>query len=270
MFLIIDVHVHPPLDVEEKNVSPKTIAQKIIDLMDKSGISRAVILPIAPYISNDYIYKIVDYEPRRLIGFASVIPNPYDRALKEIKRAVLDLGLKGLKLHPSLQGFCLKNIHVWNVLKYAGELNIPVIIHSLWMDESTLYFKSAYTPWINSIDDYALLPYIAPNTIFIFAHMGGLLRFREVFNIATQNNVYLDTSFSIITIVHEIGLERLARYIKMLGANKLIFGSDTVLDLTPEEYSAKTQIELIKKLNLEESGKEKILYKNVADLLKIY
>jgi predicted TIM-barrel fold metal-dependent hydrolase len=105
---VIDIHIHPPLDAEDKGVSPKNIAEELLDLMDKSGVSKAVILPIAPYISNNYIYKIVEVEPRRLVGFASVVPNPADKAVMELERAVLDLGLRGLKLHPGMQGLLPK------------------------------------------------------------------------------------------------------------------------------------------------------------------
>ena len=56
--------------------------------------------------------RIVCYEPKKLVGFALVAPNPADRAAGELKRAIKDLGLKGLKLHPSLQGFCPRNMHV--------------------------------------------------------------------------------------------------------------------------------------------------------------
>jgi predicted TIM-barrel fold metal-dependent hydrolase len=267
-FQIIDFHVHPPLDAEEKGVNPQSIAEELLNLMDKSGISKAVILPIAPYISNNYIYRIVEVEPRRLVGFASVVPNPADRAVKELERAVSDLGLRGLKLHPGMQGFCLRSTHVWKVLRRAGELGIPVIIHALWMDESSLYFKSPYKPWENPLEDYALLPYIAPETRLIYAHMGGLLHFKEVFNIATHRNVYLDTSYSIITITREVGLERLAHYIKLLGAEKVLFGSDTVPGLTPEDLGPKKQIELINRFPLGEEEKEKILFKNAQKLLE--
>ncbi|HHC19235.1 MAG TPA: hypothetical protein ENK81_02385, partial [Euryarchaeota archaeon] len=74
-----------------------------------SDIDIAVILPIAPYITNDYVHKVVSYEPKRLVGFASVVPNPSDIAIKELRRAIEDLGLKGLKLHPSIQGFLCKS-----------------------------------------------------------------------------------------------------------------------------------------------------------------
>jgi predicted TIM-barrel fold metal-dependent hydrolase len=270
MFHVVDFHVHPPFDAEEKRISPSDVAQDLLEWMDKNNVSKAIILPIAPYISNDYIYKIVEKDPKRLIGFASVIPNPYDKALRELRRAIQDLGLKGLKLHPALQGFCIRNTHFWKLLKSAGELNVPVIIHALWMDESTLYFKSFYTPWEYPVEDYALLPYIAPETKIVFAHMGGLLRFREILNIATHNNIYLDTSYSILTIVREIGLERFAHYIKLLGADKFIFGSDTIPGLTPEDLGVKSQFDIIKSLPLSEEEKEKILYKNAERLLKIF
>jgi len=266
---VIDVHVHPPLEAEEKGISPRVIGEELLKWAIENGVSRVVVLPIAPYISNDYVYKIVEVDPRVFIGFASVVPNPHDRAVRELKRTILDLGLKGLKLHPGLQGFCLRNPHVWRVLRAAGELGIPVIIHALWVDESTLYFKSPPALWINTIEDYALLPYIAPETKLIYAHMGGLLNFREVLSIAAHRNVYLDTSYSIITISREIGLDRLSQYIKLLGADKFLFGSDTIPGLTPRELGVRTQIDLVKSLALSEEEKEKILYRNAESLLKI-
>jgi len=86
---------------------------------------------VAPYVSNEYISKIVDYDPKRLVGFASVVPNPADFAIKKLRYAVMELGLKGLKLHSRMQGFCLRSTHVWQVLRFAGELRIPVIIHTM-------------------------------------------------------------------------------------------------------------------------------------------
>jgi predicted TIM-barrel fold metal-dependent hydrolase len=266
---VIDVHVHPPLEAEEKGISPRVIGEELLKWAGENGVSRVVVLPIAPYISNDYVYKIVEVDSRALIGFASVVPNPHDSAVRELKRAILDLGLKGLKLHPGLQGFCLRNPHVWKVLRAAGELSIPVIIHALWVDESTLYFKSPYAPWINTVEDYAFLPYTAPGTKLIYAHMGGLLNFREILNVATRRNVYLDTSYSIITISREIGLDRLSQYIRLLGADKFLFGSDTIPGLTPRELGVRTQIDLVKSLALSEEEKEKILYRNAESLLKI-
>ncbi len=150
---IIDLHVHPPFDAEEKRINPRIIAEKIIEWMNSEGIDKAVILPVAPYVSNEYVSKIIDYEPERLLGFASVIPNPADFAIKTLKHAIQELGLVGLKLHPGMQGFCLRNTHVWRVLQFAGELRIPVIIDAMLGDLSTLYFKGTPDFWSNRIED---------------------------------------------------------------------------------------------------------------------
>jgi predicted TIM-barrel fold metal-dependent hydrolase len=267
MHQVVDAHVHPPLDAEEKGSSPRAVAERLLEWMDANGVLKAVILPIAPYTSNEYVYKMVEVAPERLVGFASVVPNPADRAVRELERAVSDLGLRGLKLHPPLQGFCLRSTHVWRVLRKAGELGIPVVIHALWVDESTLYFKSPYKPWENTIEDYAMLPYIAPETRIVYAHMGGLLHFKELVGVATHRNVYLDTSYSILTIARELGPERLAHYIRLLGAEKFLFGSDTVPGLTPEELGVRAQLEVIGKLPLSEEEKESILRRNAENLL---
>jgi predicted TIM-barrel fold metal-dependent hydrolase len=83
----------------------------------------------------------VPYNPEGLIGFASVVPNPADIAIKELRRAVQDLGLRGLKLHPPMQGFRIRHPHVIKVLKIAGDLGIPVVIHAMLSDLSKLYIK---------------------------------------------------------------------------------------------------------------------------------
>ena len=94
--MVIDFHLHIPEKWAREGVSSRDVAEKLVQFMDESGIDMGVILPIAPYIPNDYVYRVVSHEPRRLIGFASVVPNPADVAIRELKRAVKDLGLRGL------------------------------------------------------------------------------------------------------------------------------------------------------------------------------
>jgi len=270
--MIIDFHIHIPTNWVQENTSPRSVAEKILTFMDDAGIDMAVILPIAPYISNEYVYKVVSYEPKRLIGFASVLPNPADIAVKELRRATMDLGLKGLKLHPGMQGFCIRHSHVVKVLRVAGELGVPVVIHAMLGDLSTLYFRSVneHVFIVNSVEDYDLLPVLAPETTIIYAHMGGLFGFREFMNIAANHpNVYLDTSYSLVTISEEIGLERLATYIKHLGVDKFVFGSDHIIGFTPEWLSAKKQISIIRNLpKLSDAEKELILSGNARKILK--
>ncbi|MET1159622.1 MAG: amidohydrolase family protein [Thermoprotei archaeon] len=271
--MVVDFHLHIPVKWVKEGVHPKEAAEKIVSFIDEAGIKVAVLLPIAPWVSNDYVYKVVSYNPKRLIGFTSVVPNPAEVAIKELRRAVRDLGLRGLKLHPSMQGFCIRHPHVIKVLRAAGELGIPVVIHAMLGDLSTLYFKPPpgehELPDPNKVEDYDFIALLAPNTVIVYAHMGGLFGFRRFMDIAASHpNVYLDTSYSILTIAEEIGPQMLAKYIKSLGADKLVFGSDHIIGLTPEELSAKKQIELIRNLPLlNNNEKEKILSGNALKIL---
>ena len=141
-----------------------------------------------------------------------------------------------MKLHPFMQGFCVRHPHVIRVLGAAGDLGVPVVIHAMLGDLSSLYFKPPrgehVLPAPDREEDYDLIPALAPNTTIVYAHMGGLFGFRRFLRIAASHpNVYLDTSYSIVTISEEVGSQTLARYIKHLGADKLVFGSDHIRSL---------------------------------------
>src|SRR5437763_36333 len=58
-----------------------------------------------PPLTNDFVADCVHRHPDAFVGFASVDPWKGKAARDELRRAVTDLGLCGLKLHPSCQGF---------------------------------------------------------------------------------------------------------------------------------------------------------------------
>ncbi|MCK5239560.1 MAG: amidohydrolase family protein [Candidatus Thorarchaeota archaeon] len=87
-------------------------------------------------VSNDKIAGWTTRAPHssRLIGFGRVNPSdaqsgPPDIAVRELERAILQLGLRGLKLHPLAQLFIdeLEDDITKRVLHKAGELAIPVL-----------------------------------------------------------------------------------------------------------------------------------------------
>jgi len=88
-------------------------------------------------VSNDKIAGWTTRAPHstRLIGFGRVDPKDSlsgspDRPVKEIKRAVKVLGLRGLKLHPLAQLFVdeIDSDYMRKIMKCAGDLGIPVIM----------------------------------------------------------------------------------------------------------------------------------------------
>ncbi len=89
------------------------------------------------YISNDKIAAWTSRAPHsaRLIGFGRVDPRDAlegspDRPIRELDRAVGELGLRGLKLHPLAQLFLddIESDYTKAVVARAGELCIPVIL----------------------------------------------------------------------------------------------------------------------------------------------
>ncbi|HBY95883.1 MAG: amidohydrolase family protein [Ardenticatenaceae bacterium] len=113
-------------------------AEELIAMLDEHGIDRAVALPSrglhgSPRMyaaANDYNAQAMQRYPNRLIGFCTVNPWHRDEALAEFQRAVRQLGLKGLKLHPPTQGFDVFNLDLMGpIMELADELDVPVAIH---------------------------------------------------------------------------------------------------------------------------------------------
>ena len=76
---------------------------------EEAGVGRIVLLPIdasrlsgMPGDTNEQMAELQRVDPERVIAFATVDPLAGRRAVMELERAVKDLGLKGLKLHPQL------------------------------------------------------------------------------------------------------------------------------------------------------------------------
>jgi predicted TIM-barrel fold metal-dependent hydrolase len=96
-------------------------------------VERAIVLAFAApavgyVVPNEYVADYVAQHPEKLIGFASVDPNDAD-APAELRAAVTDLGLKGLKLGPVYQRFDPASDRAFAVYEVAQELGLPVIWH---------------------------------------------------------------------------------------------------------------------------------------------
>jgi uncharacterized protein len=83
-----------------------------------------------PPVTNDFVSKCARDHPDAFIGFASVDPLKGEAAVVELERAVRMLGLRGLKLHPTAQGFRPDDRSVYPVWETAQDLGIPVTVHT--------------------------------------------------------------------------------------------------------------------------------------------
>jgi uncharacterized protein len=196
---------------------------EIIGQMDEVGLDRLVVLPIAPYMTNEDVAGLVAKKPDRFVGFASVLPFaqttsiPRRDPIEELEYAVKELGLKGVKLHPLIQGFELNNPGLAPVVQAAGELGVPVLFHT-----GPSYGKNGRTDHgrVELIDDLAMM---CPNTVIIAGHADPLGAAPYIAH--KHPNVYLETSIAWPRLCKLIpGLARDA--IDIATPEKILYGTD--------------------------------------------
>ena len=81
--------------------------------------------------SNNILSSIITRAPDsiRITGYARLDPHDGKKAIYELKRSILELGLRGLKLHPIAQMFVdeINSDTVISLISTAAKLNVPVI-----------------------------------------------------------------------------------------------------------------------------------------------
>lgn len=82
-----------------------------------------------PPVTNDYIADAVKAHPDRFLGFASVDPHKGTAAIAELERAVLELGLIGLKTQAGAQDFRPDDRQFYPLWEKVAELGVPVLFH---------------------------------------------------------------------------------------------------------------------------------------------
>lgn len=82
-----------------------------------------------PRLSNDYVAGAVRAHPDVFEGFGSVDPHKGERAVAELDE-IAGLGLKGVKLHPSLQAFFPDDERLRPLFARCQELGLIVLFHT--------------------------------------------------------------------------------------------------------------------------------------------
>jgi aminocarboxymuconate-semialdehyde decarboxylase len=112
--------------------------------MDELGVTAQVIMP-APFTflygldpalagefateQNDAIAAFCAADPGRLIGFASVPLQDPERAVAELRRAVLEQGLHGVEIGTNAVTLQLHDPELDPFFTAAADLNVPVFMH---------------------------------------------------------------------------------------------------------------------------------------------
>lgn len=194
--------------------------EETIAAMDAGGVDRALISawhgPQGSLISNDEVAGFVAQAPDRLIGVASVDLYRPMAAVRELRRAVNELGFKALRIVPWLWGLPPNDRRYYPLYAECAQLGIPFctqVGHT-----GPLRTSETGRP-IPYLDDVAL---DFPELTIVAGHIGYPWT-TEMIALATKYpNVFIDTS---AYTVKRYPAELVA-YLRGHGRRKVLFGTN--------------------------------------------
>jgi len=225
--------------------------------MDAAGVSKSVIVAIDAEtiwqyrVANELVAESVAANPDRLIGFASVDPNKGTQARKELRRAVEQLGMRGLKLLPHLVERRACDREVYPLYEEAAELGVPVLFHM-----GTQFHTGTKLKFCRPLDvDEVAVDF--PDLKLIIAHFGWPW-YEEAMAVAHRNeNVY----FNIAGWAPKHIPEFVFRYMNGPVKEKALFGSDYPL------VSRQRIVSELAGIEIKDDTRERLYYKNALEVI---
>ena len=196
---------------------------------------------------NEFISSEVEAHPGLFTGYGTLHPDSED--IEGDLDHLLELGLKGVKIHPDCQGFSLaedKAIRLGQIIRDRG---LPLLTHC-----------GDYRFDYSNPEQFEVFLKALPGLTVIGAHLGGWSVWDDVLKrIAGKYDIFVDSCSSF-------------RFMEPSKAEEVIraFGSDRVLWGT--DYPAwdhKSELEYTSRLDLTDNEREQILYKNAAKFLRL-
>lgn len=211
--------------------------------------------------TNDYVAELVNAHPEQFIGFATVDPWKEDHAVAELERAVTELGLKGLKLHPIHQAFFPDDTRFYPLYEKCVELEIPVLFHSGFAAAGIGMpggggMKLKYSAPIPYMDDVAA---DFPGLTVIMAHPAWPWVEEQIAVALHKPNVYIDLSGWAPRYIPQALINETNTRLQ----DKVLFGSDFPY-LPPDRWLAGFD-----QLEIREEVRPKILLENAKRILRL-
>jgi hypothetical protein len=212
--------------------TPDALAERWIRELDAHGVGRAALIASVPGDEESVATAVARY-PNRLVGFFMLDPSAND-APHRARRAIDELGLRGLCLFPAMNHVPLDDVRVQQVIEVAAARpGAAVFVHCGVLSvgvRQKLGLASTFDLRLGDPLGVARLALAYPHLPFIIPHVGaGMLR-EALIAADTCANIHLDTSSSNSWIRYTPGLTLEAVFktaIAVAGARRLLFGTDS-------------------------------------------
>ena len=265
--MIIDIHTHINNYHEDRVISLEACLDELVKSMKANSVDYSLVL--TSYKVNQHrpstkqvVEAIKGYDNLGVVAGISYL-NYNHRDLSEISSYLDQKLIKGLKFYPGYEPFYPNDIRFKVVYDMAIEYDVPVMFHS--GDTYAPTGKIKYSHPIH-IDDLAV---DYPDLKIVICHVGNPW-IRDCMEVVYKNkNVYADISGLVLGNFSE-KFERfmkseIEQMITYAGdPNYLLYGTDWPIS------NMDSYLKFMKQLDLPDDKKELILWKNAADLFKIY
>lgn len=232
---------------------------------------------------NDHVASVVAADPARFVGLATLPMQSPKHAVRELERAVKELGLAGAQIGSHVNDWNLSDPEVFAVFEAAEKLGAAIFVHP-WdmMGESRM--QKYWLPWLVGMPAEVSLAICSmifggvferlPKLRVAFAHGGGsfpatLGRIQHGFD-ARPDLCAIDNArpprdyvgkFFVDSLVHD---ERTLRFLlEIFGESRIALGSDYPFPLGEDEPGR--MIDAMSGLN--DAVREKLLYRNALEWL---
>lgn len=253
-------------------------------------------------IANEEMSELQYKYSDRFVGVCATVPmTDMDACLKEVDRAINDLGCCGIEIFTDVNGKPLDSPEFRPLFEKMNYYNLPILLHPTWrftnpeypgeetakyLSVVTLTFPYQTTLALNRLvfsgimEDY-------PNLKIITHHCGGLLPYlvgRIAFTYASHQVAAKGAAFKERYLPHRpseyfhrfygdtcaIGSKAALRCgYEFFGADHLLFGSDSPFDSQLGLRQTGDNIRGIEELGLSEEDKLKIFELNAIELFRL-
>lgn len=209
--------------------------------------------------TNEDVHRLVKAAPERFVGFASVDPHRND-ASQVVEHAFRDLGLRGLKLHPSKQRFLPSSGEMRPLYELCVQYDRPIIFHSgMSAEPDTL---AEYARPLN----FERVAYEFPKLRLCLAHFGWPWVQETCMLLLKYPNVYTDTAFWYFDSTqeffgHVFGTDMGPHWIDRSFRHQVMFGSNT------PRFGVIRMIRALKQLDMRPTTLDLILRENATRFL---
>lgn len=252
----IDKQALDALAADAGNYRPRTdgTLKGLLDSMKRADISASLVaniatkpqqmFPILEYckeIRSSSIHPLVSFHP-------SNSPEDVEEMLGHAQREQI----RGVKLHPQCQNFNIDDKWMYGFYELIASCGLFLLFHSGY-DMAYPGNTQADVERIKKIADWF------KDLTIVCTHVGGWKQWERIGCLSSCANVHTETSMTLT----EVGDEEFIRLIDHFGEDRVLFGSNS--PWTDQQEMLKRTVAL----KMSDARKEKLLYKNAANLLKL-